>query len=424
MSKTAAAERANLTRGEWLLLTLLVVSVFINYIDRSNLSLAAPLLEAELKLTPSQLGALLASFFWSYALLQLFGIAGLLADRYPVGIVFAAGFIVWSAATAVTGLVSGFAALFVMRLLLGAGESLAYPCYSNILATEFPQHHRGLANALIDAGSKLGPALGTLLGGLIIAEIGWRWFFIVLGAGGMFWLVPWFIWMPRGSGRTAVAPEDVPGLRAVLAERSAWGTFAGHFCGNYYWFFLLTWLPSYLVRERKFSLEGMATVGAIAYGAIGTATIIAGWYSDRRIAAGISPTRVRKTVVVAGLGGSTVILPVAAVQDLTLSIALLMLACVSFGVYVSNHWAITQTLAGPLAAGRWTSLQNGVGNLSGIVAPWLTGVVVERTGTFYLAFLVAAAIALLGSVMWGAVVGRVETVDWVARRRPARAGAT
>ena len=94
------------------------------------------------------------------------------------------------------------------------------------------------------------------------------------------------------------------------------------------------------------------------------------------------------------------------------SIALLLLACMSFGVYTSNNWAITQTLSGPLAAGRWTSIQNGVGNLSGIAAPWLTGVVVEKTGAFYLAFVIAAAIALIGAFFWGMVVGPVETVKW------------
>jgi cyanate permease len=140
--------------------------------------------------------------------------------------------------------------------------------------------------------------------------------------------------------------------------------------------------------------------------------VIAGYGSDRWIASGATPTRVRKTIVVGGLLGSTIILPVAAVQDLQISIALLLLACVSFGVYVSNHWAIAQTLSGPLAAGRWTSIQNGIGNLSGIVAPWLTGVVVERTGSFHLAFVAAAAVALTGAVLWGFVVGPVREVTW------------
>jgi MFS transporter, ACS family, D-galactonate transporter len=420
---TRSAARASLTRGETLLLTLLVISICINYVDRSNLSLAAPLLQSELNLTPSQLGSLLASFSWTYALLQLFGIAGWLADRYPVGIVLAGGFLLWSAATAAAGVVTGFTALFVMRLLLGAGESLAYPCYSKILATEFPQHHRGFANALIDAGGKVGPAAGTLIGGLLMAHFGWRWFFIVLGLGGLVWLIPWFIWMPKADGRTAVAREDLPSLGAVLAQRSAWGSFAGHFCGNYFWFFLLTWLPMYLVRARNLSLEAMATITAVSYAAMASATVLAGWISDRRVAAGVPPTIVRKRIVVSGLAGSTVILPVAVIQDPTAAIALLLLACMAFGTYTSNHWAITQTLAGPLAAGRWTSLQNGVGNLAGIAAPWLTGVVVERTGSFHLAFVVAAVVALTGAVMWGLVVGRVETVDWAAYRRPIRAGA-
>jgi cyanate permease len=126
----------------------------------------------------------------------------------------------------------------------------------------------------------------------------------------------------------------------------------------------------------------------------------------------VSPTVARKTCVGGGLIGSTIILPVAVVQDETFSIVLLLLACMAFGVYTSNHWAITQTLAGPLAAGRWTSIQNGVGNLSGIAAPWLTGVVVDRTGSFYLAFLVSAVIALVGAFLWTVVVGPVETVRW------------
>lgn len=405
-----------MTRSEWGLMILLVASIFINYIDRGNLSIAAPLIQAESSLTPSQVGALLGSFFWTYALLQLFGVAGWLADRYPVGWVFAWGFVVWTLSTAATGLVTGFAALYAMRLLLGAGESIAYPCYSKIIASDIPQEHRGLANALIDAGSKLGPALGTLIGGLLIARVGWRMFFVVLGVGGLVWLIPWLRYMPKHHTVRSVLSAEIPSTAEILSKRSAWGSFFGHFCGNYYWFFLLTWLPLYLIQQRKYSMEGMATVGSIAYFAIAAATVVAGWVSDKWIRSGGTPTRVRKTIVVGGLLGSTVIMPVAVIEDMTASLALLLIACMSFGVYVSNHWAITQTLSGPLAAGRWTSVQNGVGNLSGIVAPWLTGVVVERTGSFHLAFVVAAVVALTGALMWGVVVGPVAMVPWRSSR--------
>lgn len=410
---TASSEIADpvLSRSEWILLALLTASIFINYIDRGNLSIAAPLLQKQLSLSPLQLGALLSSFFWTYALLQLFGIAGWLADRFPVNRVFVAGFLLWSLATVATGLLSGFVSIYIARLVLGAGESLAYPCYSRIFASALPQHHRGRANALLDAGSKLGPALGTFLGGLLLTEVGWRLFFIVLGVASLLWLIPWLKWSPGIEARVASEPLR-PRLTTMLKLRSAWGTFLGHFCGNYFWFFLLTWIPSYLVKERGLSIAAMANVVSLAFVAVALATVCAGWISDRYIAAGASPTKVRKSVVVGGLALSSIILPVALVTSMAVSVGLLIAACMAFGTYTSNHWAITQTLAGPLMAGRWTSLQNGIGSMSGIMAPWLAGAVVSSTGSSKPAFAVSALIVLVGALLWGCVVQRVEEVDW------------
>jgi MFS family permease len=149
--------------AQWRILILLVISVWINYMDRSNLSIAAPQLRSELSLSPLQMGMLLSAFFWTYAALQ--PLAGWLVDRFNVAWVFAIGYFLWSVATGLTGLVTGLQMLLVCRLILGLGESIAYPAYSNILANHVPQHRLALANALIDAGSKMGPALGTLLGG-------------------------------------------------------------------------------------------------------------------------------------------------------------------------------------------------------------------------------------------------------------------
>jgi sugar phosphate permease len=141
-------------------LVLLGFSIFINYIDRANLSVAAPLLRNELGLSATQLGVVLSAFFWTYACMQ--PIAGWLADRFDVKWVFAVGFFAWSAATALTGVIHAFAALLVMRVLLGIGESVAYPCYCKIFATHFREHQRGVANAVIGAGQALGPGLGIL----------------------------------------------------------------------------------------------------------------------------------------------------------------------------------------------------------------------------------------------------------------------
>lgn len=399
------------------MLGLLVLSIFINYIDRSNLSIAVALPPPKgLSLDPARQGYLLSAFFATYALFQLLGVVGFVLDRLDVSWVYAIAFFVWSAATAATGLATGFAVLFALRLLLGMGESAAYPCYSKTFATHFPEHHRGLANGLVDAGSKFGPALGMLVGGLLMARFGWRPFFIVLGAASLAWLIPWLKWMPRGPGIvTAHAAHPPPGVLHILGQRSAWGSFGGLFCGNYYWYFLLTWLPSYMVKERNFSKDHMANMSALAFLAIGVSSALCGWLSDHWIAAGATPTRVRKTFTVGGLTLSTIILPVVMVESKELSMALLFLACIFFGMWSSNHWALIQTLAGAPAAGKWTAVQNGVGNLAGVAAPALTGLVVARTGQFFWAFAVATGIVLVGAFFYMFVIGRIEQVDWSRR---------
>jgi MFS family permease len=413
MSITPGAARTKLSGAQSGVLLLLVVSIFINYIDRSNLSIAVALPAPKgLSLDPARQGYLLSAFFWTYALFQLLGIVGAVLDRFDVGKVYAAAFLLWSVATALTGVASGFVLLFSLRLLLGMGESAAYPSYSKIFATHFPEHHRGLANALIDAGSKFGPALGMLVGGLLMARFGWRPFFLVLGAASLLWLVPWMKWMPRGHGISGEKLAKSPDVLHILAQRSAWGSFGGLFCGNYVWYFLLTWLPSYMVKERHFSSDRMTTMSALAYLAIGLSAAICGWLSDHWIAAGATPTRVRKTFTVGGLTLSTIILPVAMVDSKDLSMALLFVTCIFFGMWSSNHWALIQTLAGPPAAGKWTGIQNGIGNLAGVVASALTGQVVERTGQFFWAFAVAAGFALTGAVFYMFVIGRIEQVEW------------
>ena len=405
------------TRAGMVLLVLLVLSIFINYIDRSNLSIAAPLIQNQMRFSDAQMGLLFSAFFWTYSSLQLIGIAGWLSDRFSVGWVFAASFLVWSGATLAIGMLSGFVALFTMRLILGAGESLAYPCYCRILAGEVPQHQRGRANALLDAASKLGPGLGTFIGGLMMVRFGWRIFFILLGLTSVLWLVPWLRYMPRTPGIASASIIPVSFLREMLSKRAAIGTLSGHFLANYFWFFLLIWLPSYLVKERGFSMTRMATVGAAAYCAVALATICAGWLSDMFIAKGVSVTHVRKTVVVTGLLGSSAALPVAFMHNQSHSLLFLFLSCMAFGTYTSNHWAITQTVAGPLMAGRWTSIQNGIGNYSGVFASWLTGVIVQHTGSFRLAFVVAGLVVILAAVMWGWVIGPVQEVDWSVQIR-------
>ncbi len=394
-------------------MTLLLLSVCINYIDRGSLSVAAPVLSEEFALSPRRLGSLLAAFFWSYTIMQL--AVGWLVDRYEVKWVYAAGFLVWSLAMAATGRANSFTALFGARLLLGVGESVFLPSISNIVVRLFPAGRRGLPNALVDVGTKLGPFLSTLIGGLLIKAYGWRALFIGVGLGSLLWLLPWILVAPGKWERSGPNRAGGVGMRRILSRRETWGTSLGMFALGYVWVFLLTWLPSYLIKERHYSLEQMAVFGSLPFLGMAMTSLAGGWASDHWIARGHTPTFVRKSFAVAGLLLSAAfLLPAALVADHSWSMGLLIAASLSLGLFTSNVWAITQTLAGPEAAGKWTGIQNFIGNLGGVISPIIAGLIVEKTESFFLAFAVAAVILVLGAVSYLALVPRIEPLDWAA----------
>jgi MFS family permease len=198
----------------------------------------------------------------------------------------------------------------------------------------------------------------------------------------------------------------------LLRQRSLWGSCVGLFCVNYVNYFLITWLPYFLVRERHFTLREMATLAGIAYIASACCALLAGRLSDRWVSAGASPSLVRKTFTAGGLALSGIFLGFASASAMAVCVGALILGVIFFAVCASNVWAMTQTMAGPAAAGRWTGLQNFVGNMAGVVAPMLTGWILNRTGEFYWAFVVTAGVALLGVASWVLLVGRVEPVIW------------
>jgi MFS family permease len=154
----------------------------------------------------------------------------------------------------------------------------------------------------------------------------------------------------------------------------------------------------------------MGVFASLAFLAVAVSSVTSGWLSDRWIARGGTATRVRKTFAGLGLALATIILPVALVRDVRLAMGLLMLACVSYGMFASNVYAITQTLAGPRASGKWTGMQNGFGNFAGIVGPWLTGWLVQQTGDFYLSFAVAAGVSLTGAAIFVSGIGPIEQI--------------
>jgi MFS family permease len=392
---------------------LLALSVFIAYIDRGNLATAGPLIQDEVHLSSTELGALLSSFYWTYVPGQI--LAASLAERLTPYRVLTLGVGLWSVATAGSGLAGGFVSLLVLRLLLGLAESAAYPCSSKLLAQHLPVQKLGMANAQIQLGVALGPAFGTFVGGHVMAHFGWRATFLGFGLASLLWLVPWRAATRHASARARrLTVADAPTYAEILRRRAVWGTSLGAFCFTYPLYVVIYWLPLYLVRAHGFSVAHMATMGGLVYVANAASSLLTGFACDRLMHAGATAS-VRKIAMVAS--GALTTASFVAVAFGSAAVAVGSLCCVAFalGLAGPNVFAIPQTLAGPRAAGKWVGVQNCAGNLSGIVAPIVTGYVVDRTGQFFWAFVLAGAVALVGTLAWALMVPRIAPLDWAPR---------
>ena len=410
MSIAAEAVAKARARPGAAIVPLLALALFINYVDRGNLATVAPLMKDDLRLSAAQIGLLFSVFYWTYIPCQL--LAGWLAGRIGAYRTLAMAALAWSLATAVSGLAGGFAVLVVLRLLLGIGESAIFPCSSKLIAPLVPTESIGFANGLVATGLGLGPAFGTFAGGLLMARYGWRATFLAFGLVSLIWLVPWLA-TTRGAGtRNREGDDGAPGFLAILKRREAWAACIGHFCGNYAFYFVIYWMPLYLVKARGFSVPQMAALGAMIYLIYAASSQATGWLSDRWTKSGASQNRVRKSMILASSAGVALAMLGCAFGDRTVCIASLFVAGIFFGPGSASVFAIGQILAGPRAAGNWVGVQNCLGNISGLVGPLVTGLIVERTGSFFWAFALACAVTLFGMVAWGIMIPKVAPLDW------------
>ncbi|MEO5611552.1 MAG: MFS transporter [Sphingomicrobium sp.] len=405
MASIATRQIAN--RG---LVLLLGAAVFLNYVDRGAIAIAAPLLKTELGMSATTFGIAVSAFFWIYAPVQL--VVGWLCDRFSVYRLMAGGIILWSGSTFLTGFVGGFASLLVLRVMLGIGESIAFPGSSKVIARHIPAESRGMANAAVAAGIALGPAVGTLTGGLIVASLGWRPMFVIFGLATLIWLWPW---------RQVVAKLPTTGhydeggnvpVRAVIGKWALWAMAIGHCAGNYCFYFLLAWLPLYLVQERGFTITEMTGLATLSYAVQAVCALSYGRFSDWWTRSGRSEALCRRWMMAASqaLAAFAILgLPYAdSAADFAILLSLAGAASASLSL---NLFAIAQMFAGPRASGTWVGVQNALGNLSGIFGPIITGVIVDRAG-YGSAFVLTAAVAAFGALWWAFGVPKIEQVDF------------
>jgi MFS family permease len=390
---------------------LLTLALLINYIDRGNLATAGPLLLNELKLSPTQLGTLLSAFYFAYAAAMV--PAGWLADRYGAKMVLGIGVAIWSVATFMTGFVTSFAALLVLRLLLGLGESPIMPGTSKLIRTRVGSGRIGFANGVVSFGYQVGPAVGTFAGGLLMARLGWRPVFMLFGALSLLWLLPWARVRindetSRGRGEFSEAPR----FGTILRQRALWGASLGNFGLNYSFFFTLAWLPTYLVKARGFSMDEMAQIAAPAYALAAVTAVIGGLWIDRCTRVEGSSSGAQKWLMVFGYLSSLVAMVGMALLPRNGSIACLYVYELFGGLASPCLYAAAQIFAGPAATARWVGVQNLCGILPGIVAPALTGVLIDASGSYVSAFVVAGIANAIGFIGWVLVMPRVAPIAW------------
>ncbi len=396
----------------WWLAVLLNLGLLFCYVHRSALSVAAPYMIKELGLSTAVMGVLLSAFFWPYAFMQT--PAGWIVDRFGVRRVYAIGFVLTSIAAAATGLARNLTTIVLMRMFVGVGQSAVFPASSRATSNWFHDRERGLVTALYLAGNRLGQALINGIGPMLLAVIGWKLFFSTIGIIPLLFLLPWMLflrkWEKPATNKSADRTDaSFMESLALLKQRSALGIFLGFFAYDYVWFLFLTWLPGYLVIERKCTPTEMAVFSSVPYLAGLMITILSGMLSDWFVRRGYDELRVRKIFIAVGLAIGCLIVPAGIVEDKMTAVWLMAIALCGLNICGPNTWSLTQAASEKKIVGTMAGIQNFGGNVGGIIAPALTGYIAHVTHSFAIALGIAGAI-LVGGILayWFLVNAKIK----------------
>jgi D-galactonate transporter len=416
----------------WYVAAMMWAAIAINYIDRTVLSAAAPKIQSEFNLSPMQMGVVLSAFFWSYALLQL--PAGFLADKFGQKKTLGFAVLWWSLATAVTGFATGFKSLIGLRVALGVGEAAAYPSNAGIASKWFPSKERGTVAGIFDSGSKFGGAIALPLIAWMVARFGWKETFALVGSLGVIWsLVWWFMFRDSPAQHPRVNQAELAHIREgqsqkslddtampmkwyeLFKHRNIWAMCIGFFMINYNSYFFITWLPTYLVKERGMGLIEMGIMASLPLLVAMVVEVFAGWLSDRVFTSGrLSLTATRKLFLIVGLLMASSIGFAAFAESAMTAVILLCIAKSGTTVAASQVWALPSDVAPRNMTSMVAGIQNSVSNMGGVVGPIVTGAIVGATGSFVYALLFSAALICIAIVNYLFLLGKVERIEVTA----------
>jgi sugar phosphate permease len=405
-------------------LIMLVIAGTLNYLDRSTLSIANPLIRQELGLSIADMGLLLSAFLWAYAFAQLPG--GALVDRIGPHRLLAAGLSLWSIAQAAAGFVTSFWQFSIARVFLGLGEAPMFSSAVRVVRDWYNVRDRGLPTGTWNCTSSLGPALAPPILTALMIGFGWRWMFVAMGLVGLAVAAAWYLlyrdpneahfaederhYLTHGEEVRNDTPVRLSEWLGLFRFRTTWGLVLGFFGVVYINWLYLAWLPGYLELQRHMSIPRTGLVAAIpfAFGVVGS--IGGGWIADRLMRGGFSPINSRKIPVIVGLLGMVGFTVVAAEAESDFLAVAAISGALMFGASASGmSWALASVAAPANCTASLGAIQNFGGYLGGALAPTITGFIVQATGSFVPALLGAAAIGLVSALAYLVVI-RAEPI--------------
>lgn len=429
---TAAPARP-MTHRRWFMLSLLLIATIINYVDRVNISIAAPFMAKDLGLDKVEMGLIFSAFAWTYAFALV--PAGFIADRFGSRFTYGASLISWSAVTVCQGMAGGFASLFGLRLAIGAMEAPAFPANSRAVTVWFPARERGMASSIYVCGQYLGTALFTGLLLWLATTYDWRHVFYSTGVIGIIFGIAWLYlyrdpmnckkvskeelaYIEDGGGLVKSSQERNKFKWAQIAEllkyRQVWAICLGKFASTSALYFFLTWFPTYLIEERHLTMVKVGIFAVLPFIGATVGVLLAGFIADWMIRRGYSLSFSRKLPLVVGSALGMSIMLVNFTDSNEVCIALLTIAFFAQGI-ASSSWAAVSEIAPKELIGLTGGITSLAANIGGIVTPIVIGQILHVTGNFAWAFWFIGGVACIGTLSYSLLLGRIYRIELKAR---------
>lgn len=392
------------------------LAVFICYIDRVNISVAIIPMAADLGWNMQTQGLVLSSFFIGYLLLQVVG--GQLADRFGGKAVLTAGVLLWSLFTLLTppAAMLGLGVLIATRILMGMGEAVTFPSIYSLYSRWVPLTERSRAVGLANSGIPLGTVFALVVTPYIVQAFGWQWAFYLFGLAGAVWYLFWRRLVTASpADHPAISAEELAEIeagatpkqsgdrvpwKALLASKSVWAIIVAHFCNNWSLYVLLSWMPTFVNKGLGVDYAAVGWVTMIPNIASFVFLNIAGGVADRLIARGMDVTRVRKLMQTIGAGSIGTALALVGFVDSAWAAIAIMTVGNAFGAFVTGGFAVNHMDIAPKYAGTLMGITNTAGTIPGIIGVFVSGLILELTGSWALVFLAASGVTVFGLVFF------------------------